>query len=54
MTAMIVVMRGMDPHTIRVTWVGMLGVSQSHHLGRATVVDSVVCLMLRLEENFRH
>jgi hypothetical protein len=31
MIAMLMVMSGMDPHTIRVTWVGMvgmLGVSQ--------------------------
>jgi hypothetical protein len=30
--------------------VGMLGVGQSRHLGRATAVDSVVCLMSCLEE----
>jgi hypothetical protein len=32
MTAMLTVMNSMDPHTIRVTWIGMvemLGVSQS-------------------------
>jgi hypothetical protein len=43
----------MDPHTIRVTWegmVGMLGVGQSCLLGQAIVVDSVVCSMLCLEE----
>jgi hypothetical protein len=47
------VMSGMDPHMIGVTWVGMvgmLGVDQSHQLGRATVVDSVVCSMSRLKE----
>jgi hypothetical protein len=46
MTVMLMVMSIMDPHMIRVTWVGMvgkLGVGQSCHLGRAAVVDSVVC-----------
>jgi hypothetical protein len=44
---------GMDPHMIRVTWVGMAGksgVGQSCTLGRATVVDSGVCSMSHLEE----
>jgi hypothetical protein len=53
MIAMLVVMSGMDPHTIRVSWVGMvemLGVGQSCLLGRATTVDFVVCLMSHLEE----
>jgi hypothetical protein len=58
MIVVLTVMSGMDPHTIRVTWVsmvGMLGVGQFGHLGRATVVDSVVCLISRLEEkNFSH
>jgi hypothetical protein len=49
MAVMLMVMSGMDPHTIRVTWVGMLGVDQSHQLGRATAVDSVICLMSRLK-----
>jgi hypothetical protein len=53
MIVMLMVLNGMDPHTIRVTWegmVGMLGVGQSCLLGQATVVDSVVCSMLCLEE----
>jgi hypothetical protein len=53
MTAVLTVMSSMDPHTIRLTWdgtVGMLGVGQSCLLGRATVVDYVVCLMSHLEE----
>jgi hypothetical protein len=53
MIATLTVMSGMDPHTIRVTWVamaGMLGVGQSHHLGRSTIVDSLVCSMSHLEE----
>jgi hypothetical protein len=55
---MLMVISIMNPRTIRVTWdgmVGMLGVGQSCLLGQATVVDSVVCLMSRLEEkNFWH
>jgi hypothetical protein len=53
MTAVLTVMSGMDPRTIRVTWigmVGMLGVSQSFILSRATAVDFVVCSMSLLEE----
>jgi hypothetical protein len=53
MTIMLTVMSGMDPHMIRVTWigvVGMLGVGQSCLLGRAATVDYVVCSMSRLEE----
>jgi hypothetical protein len=53
MTVMLMVMSGMDPHTIRVTWVGnvgMLRVGQSCTLGRSTVVDSMVCSMSHLEE----
>jgi hypothetical protein len=53
MAVVLMVMSGTDPHTIRVTWVGMvgmLGVDQSHQLGQATIVDSVVCLMSRLKE----
>jgi hypothetical protein len=53
MTVMLTVMSGMDPHMIRVTWigmVGMLGVGQSCLLGRAAIVDYVVCSMSRLEE----
>jgi hypothetical protein len=53
MTAVLTVMSGMDPHTIRVTSVGMvemLGIGQSCLFGRATAVDSVVCLMSRLKE----
>jgi hypothetical protein len=58
MIVMLMVISIMNPRTIRVTWdgmVGMLGVGQSCLLGQATVVDSVVCLMSRLEEkNFWH
>jgi hypothetical protein len=53
MTAMLMVTGGMDPHTIRITWVGMIGksgVGQSCTLGRATAVDSVVCSMPHFEE----
>jgi hypothetical protein len=53
LTAMLTVISGMDPHMIRVTWVGtveMLGVCQSCLLGRATAVDSVVCSMSRHED----
>jgi hypothetical protein len=51
MTAMLMVMSGIDPHTIRVTWVGMigkLGVSHSCILGQVAVVDFVIGLMSRL------
>jgi hypothetical protein len=53
MTVVLMIMCGMDPHTIRVTWVGMvemLGVGRSCLLGQATIVDSVVCSMSHLEE----
>jgi hypothetical protein len=53
MTVVLLVMSDRDPHMIRVTWngmVGMLGVGQSCLLGRATAVDSMVCLMSCLEE----
>jgi putative protein kinase ArgK-like GTPase of G3E family len=53
MIAVLTVISGMDPHTIRATWVGMVGMSgvgQSCTLGRATVVDFVVCSMSHLEE----
>jgi hypothetical protein len=53
MTAMLTITSGMDPHTIRITWVGMIGksgVGQSCTLGRATAVDSVVCSMPHFEE----
>jgi hypothetical protein len=46
-------MSGMDPHTIRVTWVGMvemLGVGQSCLLGRAIAMDSVVCSMSHFKD----
>jgi hypothetical protein len=52
-TVVLMVMSGMEPHTIGVTWDGMfgvMGVGQTRHLGRATVVDYVVCLMSHLEE----
>jgi hypothetical protein len=50
---MLTVMSGMDPHTIRVTCIGMvgvLGVGQSCLLGQATTVGSVVCSMSCLKE----
>jgi hypothetical protein len=53
MIVMLTVMSSMYPHTIRVTWVGMVGelrVGQSCHLGQAVVVDSVVCSMSLHEE----
>jgi alpha-tubulin suppressor-like RCC1 family protein len=53
MTSVLTVMSSMNPHMIRVHWDGMvwmLGVGQSCPLGRATIVDSVVCSMSRLEE----
>jgi hypothetical protein len=45
MIVVLMVMSSMDPHTIRVTWIGMvelLGVGQSCLLGRATTADSMV------------
>jgi hypothetical protein len=53
MTAMLTVMSSMDPHTIRVTWidmVGRLGFTQYGLLGRAATVDSVIGSMSRFEE----
>jgi hypothetical protein len=53
MIVMLTVMSCMDPHTIRITCVGMvgkLGVGHSCTLGRATAMDSVVCLMSHFEE----
>jgi hypothetical protein len=53
MTTMVKVKRGNDPHTITVTWVGMVGssgVGQSCYLGRDVVVDSAVCSMSHFEE----
>jgi hypothetical protein len=53
MIAVLMVMSGMDPQTIRLTWVGMVGksrVGQSCTLGRATTVDSMVCSLSRLKE----
>jgi hypothetical protein len=53
MAVVLMVTSGMDPHMIGVTWVGMigmLGIDQSHQLGRATAVDSVVCSMSHLKE----
>jgi hypothetical protein len=53
MTAVLTVMSGMDPHTIRETWfgtVGMLGWLVSCSLGRTTTVDSVVGLMSCFEK----
>jgi hypothetical protein len=53
MTVMLTVMSVTDPQMVRVTQiglVGMLGFGQSELLGRATIVDSVVCSMSRFEE----
>jgi hypothetical protein len=53
MTVVLTVLSGMDPHTIRVTrigMVGMLGVGQSRVLGRAATVDSMVCSMSHFKE----
>jgi hypothetical protein len=53
MTVVLTVMSGMDPHMIRLTWigmVGMLGAGQSCILGRAITVDSVECSMSHLKE----
>jgi hypothetical protein len=50
MTVMLTVMSGMDPHTIswNLGWVWFgWEFGQSCYLGRSTVVDSVVCSMLR-------
>jgi hypothetical protein len=47
MTVVLMVMSGKEPHTIIVTWIGMVGmlaVGQSCLLGRAAIVDSVVCV----------
>jgi hypothetical protein len=53
MIAMLTVMTGMDPHMIRETWIGMVGMLGwlvSCSLGQNAVVDSVVGLMSRFEE----
>jgi hypothetical protein len=53
MIVVLTVMSDMDHHTIRVTWIGMVGilrVGQSCILGQATIVDSVVCSMSCLED----
>jgi hypothetical protein len=53
MTAMLMVMSDMDPHTIRVTWIGMVGMLGwlvGCSLGQTAVVDSVVGSMSRFEE----
>jgi hypothetical protein len=45
MTIMLMVMSGMDTHTIRLTWIGMVGrwgFGQYGVLGQATIVDSMV------------
>jgi hypothetical protein len=52
-TVTLTVMSRMDPHTIRVTWigmVGMLGVRSILCLGQTAAMDSVVCSMSRFEE----
>jgi hypothetical protein len=53
MTVVLTVMSVTDPQMVRVTQiglVGMLGFGQSKLLGRATIVDYVVCSMSRFEE----
>jgi hypothetical protein len=53
MIAMLTVMTGMDPHMIRETWIGMVGMLGwlvSCSLGQNAAVDSVVGLMSRFEE----
>jgi hypothetical protein len=53
MIAVLIVMNGVDPHTIRVTWIGMVrrfGFGQYGLLDRAAIVDSVVCSMSHFEE----
>jgi hypothetical protein len=50
---MLMVMSDMDPHMIRVTWIGMVGMLGwlvSCSLGQTVVVDSVVGSMSRFEE----
>jgi hypothetical protein len=53
MIAVLIVMSGVNPHTIRVTWIGMVrrfGFGQYGLLDRAAIVDSVVCSMSHFEE----
>jgi low temperature requirement protein LtrA len=53
MTVMLTVMSGMDPHMIRVTWIGMVWMVEwliSLLLGQTTEVDSVVGSMSHLKE----
>jgi hypothetical protein len=53
MTVMLMVISDMDPHTIRVTWIGMVGMlcfGQYGLLGRAAVVDPVVGSMSCFKE----
>jgi hypothetical protein len=53
MIVVLMVMSGMDPHTTRVTWIGMvglLGFGQSGLLGRTVIVDSIVCSMSCFKE----
>jgi hypothetical protein len=50
MTVMLTVMSGMDPHMIRVTWIGMVEWLISLLLGQTTKVDSVVGSMSHLKE----
>jgi hypothetical protein len=55
MIVVLTVMSSMDPHTIKMTWVGMVGKSgvvQSCTLGLATTVDTVVCSMSHFEKWF--
>jgi hypothetical protein len=41
---------GMDPHTIRVSWIGMARMVGSCSLGQTATVDFVVGLMSHFEE----
>jgi hypothetical protein len=53
MIVVLTVMCGMDPHMIRVTWIGMvwmLGWLINLLLGQTTTVDSMVGSMSHLEE----
>jgi hypothetical protein len=53
MTAMLMIMSGMDPHTIswNLGWVWFGWESaQSYCLGQTTIVDSVICLVSHFKE----
>jgi hypothetical protein len=53
MITVLTFMSGMDPRTIRVTWigmVGMLGVWSVWCFGQTAALYSMICLMLRFEK----